>query len=64
MNNYDDHGAVQAELEQDAARYRWLRDRAGNSIMNKLMDESRPEKWNELVDRDRGASTVGDGHAG
>lgn len=58
MNNYDDHGAAQAELEQDAARYCWLRDRAGNSIMNKLMDESRPEKWNELVDRDRGASTV------
>lgn len=34
----------------DAARYRWLRDSAGNDIMEKLMAECSPPRWDELVD--------------
>ncbi len=57
---------LQAEQDaEDARRYRYLRDRAGNTIMRKLMDESRPDEWDKLVDRDRvradeprGAATV------
>lgn len=37
----------------DAARYRWLRDSAGNGIMRKLMKECTPSGWDVLVDRDR-----------
>jgi hypothetical protein len=56
----------QAEQDaEDAQRYRHLRDRAGNRIMKKLMDESRSDEWDNLVDRDRknaeqtrGGSTV------
>lgn len=45
---------LQAEQDaEDAARYRWLRDQAGNAIMKKLMDEARPKQWDKLVDRDR-----------
>jgi hypothetical protein len=43
---------------RDAARYRWLRDKAGNDIMRTLMMESRPDEWDKLVDRDRGGPTV------
>lgn len=39
----------------DAARYRWLRDRAGNEILRNLMRQSRPGVWDELVDEDRRA---------
>jgi hypothetical protein len=62
---------LQAQQDaEDAVRYRYLRDRAGNAIMRKLMDESRPSEWDKIVDRDRehadkprGASTVGAKHA-
>ena len=37
-------------LAKDAARYRWLRDSAGNDIMEKLMAECSPPRWDELVD--------------
>ena len=37
----------------DAERYRYLRDRAGNEIMKKLMKECLPERWDVLVDADR-----------
>lgn len=45
---------LQAQQDaEDAARYRWLRDSAGNGVMRKLMKECRPEGWDALVDRDR-----------
>ena len=37
-------------LRKDAERYRWLRDSAGNDIMEKLMTECSPPRWDELVD--------------
>ena len=37
-------------LRRDAERYRWLRDSAGNDIMEKLMAECSPPRWDELVD--------------
>ena len=37
-------------LRKDAERYRWLRDSAGNDIMEKLMAECSPPRWDELVD--------------
>lgn len=40
----------------DAARYRWLRDHTGNTIMRKLMKECQPSRWDELVDKDRKAN--------
>lgn len=45
---------LQAQRDsEDAARYRYLRDSAGNSIMKKLMKECRPDGWDAIVDRDR-----------
>jgi len=41
-------------LRADAARYRWLRDRAGNDVMKELMDEARGAKWDAIVDEYRG----------
>lgn len=49
-------GCICADCEnvrKDAARYRWLRDSAGNGVMKKLMKECRPDGWDALVDRDR-----------
>jgi hypothetical protein len=49
----DDYDALAAErdaLSKDAERYRWLRDSAGNDIMEKLMAECSPPRWDELVD--------------
>jgi hypothetical protein len=40
-----------AEAERDAARYRWLRDKAGNKVMRDLMDECRPDGWDRIVDK-------------
>jgi hypothetical protein len=42
--------AENAALRKDAERYRWLRDSAGNDIMEKLMAECSPPRWDELVD--------------
>ncbi len=36
----------------DAARYRYLRDKAGNKIMQALMDTAIPPEWDRLVDAD------------
>lgn len=50
---FDDYDALRAErdaLRKDAERYRWLRDSAGNDIMEKLMAECSPPRWDELVD--------------
>lgn len=41
------------DIERDAERYRYLRDRAGNEIMRRLMDECRPDEWDKLIDSDR-----------
>lgn len=49
----DEIDALAAErdaLRKDAERYRWLRDSAGNDIMEKLMAECSPPRWDELVD--------------
>jgi hypothetical protein len=46
------------ERYADGARYRWLRDSAGNDIMRKLMKECRPEQWDKLVDEAMGTLTV------
>ncbi len=35
---------------EDAARYRFLRDSAGNAIMKRLMAEVRSNEWDKLVD--------------
>ena len=46
-----DECAIEVEaLRKDAERYRWLRDSAGNDIMEKLMAECSPPRWDELVD--------------
>lgn len=48
---------LQAQRDaEDAARYRWLRDHTGNTIMRKLMKECQPNRWDELVDKDRKAN--------
>ena len=52
---------VRSQLS-DAARYRWLRDSAGNEIMRKLMKECRPEQWDKLVDEAMNAETVKEQH--
>lgn len=44
-------GCAQEKLAADAERYRWLRDRAGNAIMEELMKEFRPDHWDQKVDR-------------
>jgi len=46
------------EAKRDVARYRWLRDKAGNDIMRDLMKECRPEQWDKLVDEAMRAETV------
>jgi hypothetical protein len=49
---------------EDAARYRWLRDKAGNKVMKSLVGEARPPQWDVIVDKDRGmVSATGDGEA-
>jgi hypothetical protein len=45
-SNYDDHGAAQAELERDAARYRWLRRRIPQTIMQRIVGQP-IESWSE-----------------
>lgn len=47
-------------FRQDAERYRWLRDQAGNDVMKELMGESRPSAWDAIVDEYRGVQ-MGDG---
>ena len=47
---YDALAAERDALRKDAERYRWLRDSAGNDIMEKLMTECSPPRWDELVD--------------
>lgn len=42
-------GEVEA-LRADAERYRFLRDRAGNAIMQQLMADCVPSGWNTKVD--------------
>lgn len=42
------------EICRDAERYRYLRDRAGNGIMKRLMETALCEKWDSLVDHERG----------
>ena len=49
-----------ADAEKDAARYRWLRDKAGNEIMRKLMNECRSEHWDKLIDETIRAETTGE----
>lgn len=47
----------------DADRYRYLRDKAGNEILEALADEFRPAKWDKLVDEDmRSTSAKGAKH--
>ena len=48
--DYDALAAERDALRRDAERYRWLRDSAGNDIMEKLMAECSPPRWDELVD--------------
>lgn len=45
--------------EEDAKRYRWLRDRADNKIMRKLMAECQASRWDALVDADIAAVNPG-----
>lgn len=49
-SDYDALAAERDALRKDAERYRWLRDSAGNDIMEKLMAECSPPRWDELVD--------------
>ncbi len=49
-SDYDALAAERDALRRDAERYRWLRDSAGNDIMEKLMAECSPPRWDELVD--------------
>lgn len=49
-SDYDVLAAERDALRKDAERYRWLRDSAGNDIMEKLMAECSPPRWDELVD--------------
>lgn len=45
---------LQAQVDaEDAARYRYLRDSAGNGIMRKLMRVCSPTGWDRLVDQER-----------
>lgn len=41
-----------SEDARDAARYRYLRDLAGNGIMRLLMKPSNPDQWDALIDHD------------
>ena len=41
-SDYDALAAERDALRKDAERYRWLRDSAGNDIMEKLMAECSP----------------------
>ena len=50
LKAYDALAAERDALRRDAERYRWLRDSAGNDIMEKLMAECSPPRWDELVD--------------
>lgn len=50
-------------LRRDAERYRYLRDRAGNGIMDELEAECRPARWDEIIDEYRGVQ-MGDGSSG
>jgi hypothetical protein len=49
-SDYDALASERDALRKDAERYRWLRDSAGNDIMEKLMAECSPPRWDELVD--------------
>jgi hypothetical protein len=52
-------GQAQQEIDRlrrDAARYRHLRDCAGNYIMHRLIDECRPGEWDRMVDEDMAAA--------
>lgn len=49
----DEIERLRAELaaaKRDAERYRWLRDKAGNSIMRRLMGSAIPPKWDDMID--------------
>lgn len=49
----DEIERLRAELaaaKRDAERYRWLRDKAGNSIMRRLMDSAIPPEWDDMID--------------
>lgn len=50
LRERNDLAAERDALRKDAERYRWLRDSAGNDIMEKLMAECSPPRWDELVD--------------
>jgi hypothetical protein len=39
-----------AAAKRDTARYRWLRDTAGNDIMRRLMNSAVPSKWDDMID--------------
>ena len=51
----DDFMARYNALRADAERYRFLRDRAGNAIMQQLMADCVPSGWNTKVDAARAA---------
>jgi hypothetical protein len=50
MNHWSCICAECEELRRDAERYRYLRDRAGNGILDELAAESRPRQWDAIVD--------------
>lgn len=58
----DNLDAGHQRLKADAERYRYLRDRAGNAILDELAAESRPAQWDAIVDEYRGVQ-MGDGSA-
>lgn len=43
-------------LKQDAERYRWLRDKAGNAIMEDLMRVCHCDQWDQRVDSAMGCA--------
>ena len=53
----DDFMARYNALRSDAERYRFLRDRAGNAIMQQLMADCVPSGWNTKVDAARKRAT-------
>lgn len=62
MNHWSCICAECEDLRRDAERYRYLRDRAGNGILDELAAESRPRQWDAIVDEYRGVQ-MGDGSA-
>jgi hypothetical protein len=55
------HGQALVEAIADAERYRWLRDLAGNDILEELKVKFHPTEFDSTIDLDRTKAGAGGG---